>query len=123
MNHQLKYIKDKGYKVVQMSPYHYHVKGKKTYINVWPTSRKWMIAFGSGASVYQNKEALLGIIQNILGMPESLEPRNPRWLLDQLIAERDSKLTEEDRQAYIIWRDDVDCLQGEISGMIEDRKG
>jgi hypothetical protein len=51
MNHQLKYIKDKGYKVVQMS------------------------------------------------------------------------LTEEDRQAYIIWRDDVDCLQGEISGMIEAREG
>lgn len=95
-------LKKAGYEVKEMSPWHYHVVGAVT-INVWPSRKKYMLQYGSGASYYDD---IMVVAANILGDPKT-KIRNPRWLLDRLIAERDRYVTDEDRAAVVLWRKDL----------------
>lgn len=106
MYYEITYLREKGYTVNEKSPWHYEVIGKKTLINVWPTKRKWMIQYGSGASFYSSAEDLYEKVDNILG-----KKRNPRWLLDRLLRERDATMTEEQRIAYPLWKEGIKILQ------------
>lgn len=115
MYHDITHLKQKGYKVIQKSPWHFHVIGDQTYINVWPTARKYMIAFGGGASYYQNAGDLFGVVRNILGEPGVPKSRNPRWLIDRLQREYEAARTDVDREAERVWREGLKELSRQLS--------
>jgi hypothetical protein len=92
--YEIENLRKEGFKIEQKSPWHFIVIKGKRYINIWPSKRKWMVMYGSGASFYGNAEELLGIVRNLFG-----KKRNPRWLVDQLIKEMEAAKTPRQREA------------------------
>lgn len=45
-------LRDAGFTVEELTPWHFQVIGEKTKVNVWPTVKKFMIEYGDGASYY-----------------------------------------------------------------------
>lgn len=91
--HEIEVLRKEGFQIAELSPYHFHVIKGKRYVNIWPTKRKWMVMYGSGASFYKDAKELLGIVQNVLGK------KNPRWLIDRLIQEMEAAKTPIQREA------------------------
>lgn len=111
MYQDIERLKAAGYKVEQKSPWHFHVKGPVT-LNIWPTKRKWMIEYGSGASFYTD---ILETVREVIGEPRKRHKRNPRWLLDQIIAQYEAGRTDADREAERIWREGITALRLRLS--------
>lgn len=109
MNLDIVHLRENGLTVEQKSPWHYHVVGAHTYVNVWPTKRKWMIAFGSGASYYHSAKELLHICKKIL------DRSDPRWLVRKINEEYERKLTPEMRAAQKQHDEDMAILYEIIS--------
>lgn len=63
-------LKTAGYVVEQCSPYHFKVYGWGTYVNIWPSSDKYMKAFGDGASIYTD---VIKAVEEIIGTPEAIK--------------------------------------------------
>lgn len=86
-------LKKTGYTVVQKSPWHYQVVGKKAVVNIWPTARKYMREYGSGASVYTD---VVTAVQSIL------KPKKKAVLLaNEMYA---ASMTPAREEAIDIWR-------------------
>ncbi len=52
-----------GHQVIQRNPWHFQVLGD-VLINIWPTKRKYMVAFDSGASYYRDIVATVNEIMS-----------------------------------------------------------
>ncbi len=114
MYHDIQRLKQAGYTVEERSPWHYQLAGP-IVLNIWPSKRKWMVQYGSGASFYNNFEHLLEIVRNLIGEPGARRGRNPRWLVDRIHAEHESQRTDADRDAERIWREGLVKLQKQLS--------
>ncbi len=65
MYYEISHLKRNGFNVVEKSPWHFQVIEGKIVINIWPTKRKWMVAYDSGASFYDGPDHLLRIIGEV----------------------------------------------------------
>ncbi len=45
-------LREAGFVVEEMNPWHFQVVGEKLRVNIWPTKKKFMIEYGDGASYY-----------------------------------------------------------------------
>lgn len=61
--HEITHLRKNGFEVLEQTPWHYQMVSGKTVINIWPTKRKWMVAYDSGASFYEDAGDLLRIVQ------------------------------------------------------------
>lgn len=96
MHHHLTHLKKNGLNVVTRSPWHYQVVHGRIVINVWPTSRKWMVAYDTGASLYKDASDLFRIVTKVI------EERAPIVMPPVTDAELE-------------WRDGLDILKYEIA--------
>lgn len=55
-----------GYEVVELTEWHYQVTHNNIVCNIWPSKRKYMQEYGSGASVYDD---VVDAVQSIVGAP------------------------------------------------------
>ena len=62
-------LRSAGYQVIERSPWHFQVIGEPVLINIWPTKRKYMVAFDSGASYYTD------IVATVKSILEKAKPR------------------------------------------------
>ncbi len=65
MYHEITHLRKSGLTVEERSPWHFQVMGS-VIINVWPTKCKWMVAYDSGASFYEDAGDLLRIVTETL---------------------------------------------------------
>lgn len=99
MYHDIIHLRQNGYTVTQKSPYHFQIIGRVT-LNIWPTARKWMVQYDSGASYYQSADHLLNIVKDKIG---KLGSRKMSFV-DKLQRERELNRTDEEREAQLLWQ-------------------
>ena len=95
---EIQFLRKKGLRVEERSPWHFQVIGKRTLVTIWPTKKKWMVQYDSGASFYESNHDLLSKVERSLG------ELDPRELLRILQEERDSRVTPQMRDAYWYWK-------------------
>lgn len=97
--HEINVLRQAGFNVIEHSPWHFEVISGKTVINIWPTKRKWMVKYDSGASYYSDAADLLRIVT------DKMKQLNPPVMLSITDAEEE-------------WRDGLNELAAEIAEMI-----
>lgn len=101
-----------GYKVIQRSPWHFQIEGNGTLVNIWPTKRKYMMQFDSGASYYTD---VIKAVESIVGTPDGVKPKRP--LRDILYERYHVPKTPEQEFAYQQWREGLEILVAQINGV------
>lgn len=87
-------IVDAGYSVREFSEWHYKVEGR---VNVWPSSRKFMLDYAGGASAYDD---VLEAVRSLIGSPGDEPVRDCR---PRIWAENEREETDGQRHARILW--------------------
>lgn len=62
-------LRNAGYTVVERSPWHYQCGN----IDIWPSKRKWMVKYDSGASFYKDAGDLLRIVMEKFEKKKTLQ--------------------------------------------------
>lgn len=110
-------LKRAGYKVEELSPWHYQVKQGDTICNIWPSKRKYMREFDNGASIYLD---VVEAVAHVVGPAHTVETRAER------IARLKKYWAEEipvpqNPEAYAAWRYEIDLLVKYVARVIQKR--
>lgn len=105
-------LRNAGYKVIQRSPWHFQIEGNGTLVNIWPSKRKYMIQYGSGASYYTD---VVKAVDSIVGAPDGAKPKKP--LRDILWERYYVPPTLEQQIAERQWREGLEVLVAQINGI------
>lgn len=114
-------LKDAGYTVEERSQWHYQVVTGRATINIWPSKKKYMREYGSGASFYTN---IVATIEGLVGKPHATRTvedvqaaieRKQRWWQTQVPIPRFPALYEAHRY-------ELDLLVAYIKRLSVDKK-
>lgn len=96
-------LKEAGYSVVQRNPWHFQIIGKKATVNIWPTKNKYMIEYGSGASIYTD---VVAAVASIIGDPKTLLVKR-ETIRERIAKEVALMYPPETQRLYQMWKDGI----------------
>lgn len=97
--HDIRRLKNAGYKIIECAPWHFQIQGH-VLLNIWPSKRKYMVAYDNGASYYID---ILKTVESIFGKPNEIKPK--KTLFQKIKKEHENSISEEEYDAEFEWQE------------------